>query len=134
MIIIHGLTGLGFTWLTSYGTLTLMVLNTVPVLSLGMSSVEVRRLVKVYGDVVALNGIDLSISKGRLFALIGPNGAGKTTLLRIIAGLNKPTSGEVWINGVLVASLEAGVFIPPAKRGVGVVFQNRPISAHDRLR
>jgi ABC-type sugar transport system ATPase subunit len=66
-----------------------------------MSSVEVKRLVKAYGDVVALNGIDLSISKGRLFALIGPNGAGKTTLLRIIAGLNKPTSGEVWINGVL---------------------------------
>ena len=95
-----------------------------------MSSVEVRRLVKVYGDVVALNGIDLSISKGRLFALIGPNGAGKTTLLRIIAGLNKPTSGEVWINGVLVASPEAGVFIPPAKRGVGVVFQNLGLYPH----
>jgi len=68
---------------------------------LGTSSVEVRHLVKVHGDVVVLNSIDLSISKGRLFALIGPNGAGKTTLLRIIAGLNKPTSGEVWINGVL---------------------------------
>jgi len=98
-----------------------------------MGSVEVRRLMKVYRGVkeaVALSGVDLSVSGGRLFALMGPNGAGKTTLLRIIAGLDKPTSGEVWIEGVLAASPEAGVFLPPAKRGIGIVFQSPGLYPH----
>lgn len=61
--------------------------------------IEVRDLVRKFGAKTALAGIDLSISEGELFGLLGPDGAGKTTLFRILAGLIKPTSGEVSIEG-----------------------------------
>ena len=60
-----------------------------------MRAVEVNDLVKVFGDIKALNGISFSVNEGEVFGLIGPNGAGKTTCLRIIATLIKPTSGSV---------------------------------------
>lgn len=65
-----------------------------------MPTVEAVRLVKRYGTVAALRGIDLRIEKGEFFGLFGPNGAGKTTMLRILTGQLKPTQGEAKVLGV----------------------------------
>lgn len=61
--------------------------------------VEVKNLVKKFGDIVALGGVDLNVKKGIIHALVGPDGAGKTTLLRILAGIMTPASGEINIVG-----------------------------------
>jgi ABC-2 type transport system ATP-binding protein len=61
--------------------------------------IEIENLVKRYGRVNALNGIDLSINSGELFAYLGPNGAGKTTTIRILTGLTRLTAGKVRLNG-----------------------------------
>ncbi len=60
--------------------------------------VELRNIFKKYGDITALKDISLEIKKGEIFSVMGVNGAGKTTLLRIIAGIDKPTSGEFYYN------------------------------------
>ena len=65
-----------------------------------MTAIEVKNLVKTYGSVHALDGLDLEVPAGSIFGFLGPNGAGKTTTLRILAGLAKPTSGSVTIGGV----------------------------------
>src|SRR5574342_226494 len=61
--------------------------------------VEVRGLVKRYGEVVALAGVDLAVRAGEIFALLGPNGAGKTTLISIVAGLTRATEGWARVMG-----------------------------------
>src|SRR5262245_32732624 len=61
---------------------------------------EVRGLRKRYGAVEALRGFDLTVEKGSIYGFIGPNGAGKTTTIRIVAGLVRPTEGEVSLHGV----------------------------------
>lgn len=67
------------------------------------SAVSVRNISKNYGDVEALRDMSLEFPKGQLTSLLGPSGCGKTTLLKIIAGLLEPTSGEVAVNGKVVA-------------------------------
>ena len=67
-----------------------------------MTAIEVKNLVKTYGSVHALDGLDLEVPTGSIFGFLGPNGAGKTTTLRILAGLAKPTSGSVTIGGVVM--------------------------------
>ena len=69
--------------------------------------IEVRKLVKRYGQKVVLKGLDLTVEEGQFVALLGPNGAGKTTLMRILATLAKPQLGEVWIAGMAIPA-EAG--------------------------
>jgi ABC-2 type transport system ATP-binding protein len=64
--------------------------------------IEVRGLSKRYGDVVALDGLDLRVPSGSVFGLLGPNGAGKTTTLRLLTGLGRPTSGSASVAGVPV--------------------------------
>ncbi len=64
---------------------------------------EVRGLVKRYGAVEALRGIDLKVERGAIYGFLGPNGAGKTTTIRIVAGLVRPTSGEVLLHGMDLA-------------------------------
>lgn len=67
------------------------------------SIIEVKGITKIYGeDVMALEGVDLDFEAGKLTSLLGPSGCGKTTLLKIIAGLLKPTRGEVLVNGRVV--------------------------------
>jgi ABC-2 type transport system ATP-binding protein len=65
----------------------------------GPAAIETSGLSKRYGKVVALSGCAVSVPEGRICALIGPNGAGKTTLLRLLAGLARPTAGQVTVNG-----------------------------------
>lgn len=88
------------------------------------AAVETRGLAKHYGDVVALDGVDLTIASGEYFVLLGPSGGGKTTLLRTIGGFHKPTAGQVLLNGADVSML------PPDKRPTGMVFQSYALFPH----
>ena len=63
-------------------------------------SVEITGLAKSFGSFIALDGIDLSLSAGKTLAVLGPNGAGKTTLIKLAAGVMRPTSGHILIDGV----------------------------------
>lgn len=67
-----------------------------------MSAVRTEALHKHYGEVRALDGLDLAVAPGSIYGFLGPNGAGKTTAIRILTGLAKPTSGRAWVMGVEV--------------------------------
>ncbi|MEB3860119.1 MAG: ABC transporter ATP-binding protein [Desulfurococcales archaeon] len=87
--------------------------------------VLVEGLTKVFQqDVVALDNVSLGVEKGEFLVILGPSGSGKTTLLRIIAGLERPTRGAVYIDGEIVADASRKINVPPQKRDVGMVFQN----------
>ena len=88
---------------------------------------ELRNVTKRFGSVTAADGISLAVNQGEFFALLGPSGSGKTTMLRIIAGLEVPDEGAVFINGQDVTAL------PPYARGVGMVFQNFLLFPHKRV-
>lgn len=79
---------------------------------------EIKNITKKYGDTVVVKDADFGIEKGKLVALIGPSGSGKTTILRMIAGLEKPTSGKIFIDDRCINDLH------PRDRGVGFVFQS----------
>ena len=64
-----------------------------------MSVIEIRSVTKKFGDIIAVDSVELSIEKGEMFALVGPDGAGKTTLIRMLCGVIPPTSGEIDILG-----------------------------------
>lgn len=81
-------------------------------------AIDIRGLVKTYGSLRALDGVDLTVAPGEFFALLGPNGAGKTTLISILAGLVRPTAGSVRVMGVDVVGDG-----PEARRKLGVVPQ-----------
>ena len=78
----------------------------------------------------ALDNVDLIIPANRIFTLLGPSGCGKTTLLRCIVGLETPDSGEIAIGDEVVWSKERNIFVPPEKRGLGMVFQTYAIWPH----
>lgn len=78
----------------------------------------------------ALDDVDLAIPANRIFTLLGPSGCGKTTLLRCIVGLETPDSGEIAIGDEIVWSKEKAIFVPPEKRGLGMVFQTYAIWPH----
>jgi multiple sugar transport system ATP-binding protein len=89
--------------------------------------VEVKDVKKYFGKVHALDGVDLSIKEGEFLVLLGPSGSGKTTLMRIIAGLEKPTAGEVFIGERLVNEL------PPRARNIAMVFQSYALYPHMKV-
>ena len=64
---------------------------------------EIKNLVKRYGSVTAVDHINLTIHRGKLFSFLGPSGCGKTTTLRMIAGLETPTEGEILVNGEVLS-------------------------------
>ncbi len=80
--------------------------------------ISVRNVTKRFGDFVALDGVSVDVSSGALLALLGPSGSGKSTLLRVIAGLERPDTGDVFISGREATRLR------PQERGVGFVFQH----------
>jgi ABC-2 type transport system ATP-binding protein len=91
-----------------------------------MHVIETHDLVKKYGELVAVNGVNLSVDEGEIFGLLGPNGAGKTTILNILSCMLYPTSGEAFVNGYDVVKQQTQV-----RRSIGVVFQDPAID--DRL-
>ena len=87
-------------------------------------AVELRGVRKVYpGDVVAVDDVDLTIERGELTAIVGPSGSGKSTLLHIIGTLDRPTEGEVHIDGVAAARLRDDHLAALRARSIGFVFQ-----------
>lgn len=86
--------------------------------------VELKNIEKHYGSFKASDNVNLAVEKGRLIGLLGPSGSGKTTILRMIAGLETPDTGDIFIAGRRVNDL------PPGKRGIGFVFQNYALFNH----
>jgi putrescine transport system ATP-binding protein len=86
--------------------------------------VDIRRMVKMFGDYAAVREVSLGIRKGEIFAILGPSGCGKSTLLRILAGLETPTSGEVLIDGQDITHL------PPYQRPTNMMFQSYALFPH----
>lgn len=88
--------------------------------------VEVRRLVKRYGDKIVLDGIDLVIERGETIVLIGGSGSGKSTLARILVGLEQPTSGDILVEGVPLRSMRRRA-LREARARFGMVFQKHAL-------
>ena len=83
---------------------------------------------KRYGESLALDRVSLDVPPGKVLCLLGPSGCGKTTLLRIAAGVERPTSGRVLLDGQEVDGPDN--FVPPEKRGVGLMFQDFALFPH----
>src|SRR6184192_3746073 len=88
------------------------------------AAVRLEGVRKSYGDVVAVDGVDLEIEAGEFFTLLGPSGSGKTTTLRVIAGFERPDDGRVELGGVDVTDR------PPYLRDVNTVFQDYALFPH----
>ena len=90
----------------------------------GKSAIRLTNVVKTFGDVRAVDGVNLEIQHGEFFAMLGPSGSGKTTVLRMIAGFEMPDSGSIEIDGQEVSST------PPFNRDVNTVFQDYALFPH----
>ena len=93
-----------------------------------MATVTIKHITKSFGDNVVLKEFNETFKDGEFVTLLGPSGCGKTTMLRIIAGFEKPTTGELYIDDQLVSG--GKTFIPPEKRSVGMVFQSYAVWPH----
>jgi sulfate transport system ATP-binding protein len=81
-------------------------------------SIELKNVSKKFGEVTAVNDVNFTVNEGELMALLGPSGGGKTTVLRMIAGLEMPTDGDIFVRGVRVND------VPVQTRNIGFVFQS----------
>ncbi|MBR0557866.1 ABC transporter ATP-binding protein [Ciceribacter sp. L1K23] len=95
-----------------------------PVQPASQIAVSVQNVGMVFGDVHAVRSASFDLPKGKFLTILGPSGSGKTTLLRMIAGFDRPTSGEIFINGQPVSA------VPPHKRAIGMVFQKLALFPH----
>ena len=89
-----------------------------------MGAVEIKDVTKRFGTTDVLHGVSVDIADGEFVVLVGPSGCGKSTLLRMVAGLERITSGEIWIKDRIVNDL------PPKERDVAMVFQNYALYPH----
>jgi len=89
-----------------------------------ISAVQFQGVSRHFGEVKAVDGVDLEIQNGEFFSMLGPSGSGKTTCLRMIAGFDRPTTGQIFLYGQNVSSL------PPYERSVNTVFQDYALFPH----
>jgi iron(III) transport system ATP-binding protein len=90
---------------------------------------SVRNVTKRFGSHRALDSVSVEIETGELAVMLGPSGCGKTTLLRLVAGLDVPEGGEIWIGGRQVSGPQQSL-VPPYERGIGFVFQDLALWPH----
>jgi iron(III) transport system ATP-binding protein len=95
-----------------------------------MRALEIRRLTKTYGNIRAVDNTSFNVNEGEMLTLLGPSGCGKSTTLRLIAGLERPERGELRLGDRLLFSTKEKIFIPPEKRGMGMVFQSYAVWPH----
>jgi len=95
-----------------------------------MISLTLSNISKRFGEVVAVDDLNLDVEPGSFLTLLGPSGCGKTTVLRCIAGLEEPDEGEIRIGDRIVFSRAEGLLVPPGKRGLGLVFQSYALWPH----
>src|SRR5512142_196432 len=104
-----------------------MRLSTLPLPQVATSLVSLRGVVKVYrgaaGSFTALDGIDLQVESGAFLSIVGKSGSGKSTLINIITGIDRPSSGEVFVAGTPVHALSEEQIAVWRGRSVGVIFQ-----------
>jgi putative spermidine/putrescine transport system ATP-binding protein len=96
--------------------------------ALAAADVRLEGLHKRFGDVAAIDGVDLEVAQGEFFTMLGPSGSGKTTTLRVIAGFERPDAGRVHLGGRDVT------FVPPYARDVNTVFQDYALFPHMTVR
>src|SRR6202171_3071815 len=89
-----------------------------------MSDIRLEGVTKRYGSIVAADNVDLAVTQGEFVTILGPSGSGKTTLLSLIAGLNRPTAGRIFIGGRDVTDATA------QERNIGLVFQSYALFPH----
>lgn len=92
--------------------------------------IKVEGVAKGYGKHQVLQNLNLDIKKGECFTLLGPSGCGKTVLIRLIAGHEVPDAGKISIDNTTVADSASGEYIPPERRGLGIVFQDYAVWPH----
>lgn len=92
--------------------------------------IKVENVAKGYAKHQLLQNLDLNIKKGERFTLLGPSGCGKTVLIRLIAGHEVPDAGKISIYNTIVADSSSGEYIPPERRGLGIVFQDYAVWPH----
>src|SRR5437762_635068 len=93
-----------------------------------MPGVTIKGLTKRYGDVAAVEGLDLQVPAGELVSLLGPSGCGKTTTLRLVAGFLRPEAGEIWVGDRCLSSPSSAV--PPERRRMAMIFQSYALWPH----
>ena len=97
----------------------------------GMPDITLSGIGKSYDNMApAVSNVDLEVQDGEFLCLLGPSGCGKSTTLRIIAGLESLSAGEIMIGDRILDSRERGVFVPPERRGAGLVFQSYALWPH----
>lgn len=95
-----------------------------------MSYVRLLNVTKKFGDVTAVNSLNLEIGKGECFSMLGPSGCGKTTTLRMVAGFEDLSDGEIYVGDRLISSPKRNYYLPPEKRNFGMVFQAFAVWPH----
>ena len=94
------------------------------------NNIVLKHVTKKFGKTYAVRDLNLEIPANSFISLLGPSGCGKTTTLRMIAGLETPTEGEIWIGDKLVFSAKEGIDVPASNRGIGFLFQNYALWPH----
>ena len=95
-----------------------------------MAGIKFRDISFSYGDKKILENFSLDVEDSQIMCLLGPSGCGKTTLMRCLLGLNRPSTGEIYVGERCVFSREKRINIPPERRGIGVVFQDYAVWPH----
>ena len=95
-----------------------------------MSHARLLTVTKRFGDVTAVNSLNLEIEKGECFSMLGPSGCGKTTTLRMVAGFEDLSEGEVYVGDRLLSCPQRNYYLPPEKRNFGMVFQAFAVWPH----